>query len=280
MKIFIGMTVFWVAAMAGSNARAQTAEALIARGDYLVNGIAACGNCHSPQRPDGSLAGPPLSGGEALIQPAFTAYPPNLTPDADTGLGGWTEDQIITALREGRTPGGAILRPPMPVALYRSLSDRDAHAIAAYLRSLPPVKNKVPPSRYYRPVPPDYGGPAGSVADPNPTETVAYGHAQLGHCMECHTPRDGDGRQLTERYGAGGLALQGVFGAVASPNITPDAGSGIGRWTDDQLKMALTTGLRPNGSQIVSPMPWRYLATMKSGDALVAYLRTLKPVAN
>jgi mono/diheme cytochrome c family protein len=172
----------------------------------------------------------------------------------------------------------------MPVALYRSLSDRDAHAIAAYLRSLPPVKNKVPPSFYYRPVPPGYGGPAGSVADPNPTETVAYGHylAQLGHCMECHTRRDGDGRQLTELYGAGGLALQGVFGAVASPNITPDAGSAIGSWTDDQLKMALTTGLRPDGSQIVSPMPWRYLATMKSGDvdALVAYLRTLKPVAN
>jgi mono/diheme cytochrome c family protein len=284
MKLLIGMAVCWVAAVTSTNVAAQTAEALIRRGDYLVNGIAACGNCHSPQRPDGSLSGRPLSGGEALKQLAFVAYPPNLTPDVDTGLGAWTEDQIVTAVREGRVPTGAILRPPMPVAFYRSLSDRDARAIAAYLRSLPPAKNKVPTSQYYRPTPASYGGRVDAVAEPNPAEKVTYGHylAQLGHCMECHTPRDGGGRPQIERYGAGGLVLQGVFGAVVSQNITPDIDSGIGSWTDDELKTALTKGVRPDGSRIVPPMPWRYLATMTPNDvdALVAYLRILKPVAN
>jgi mono/diheme cytochrome c family protein len=102
------------------------AETLLERGSYLVNGIANCGNCHSPQQPDGTLSGPPLSGGMALVAPRFTAYPPNLTPDLETGLGRWTEEQIVTALREGRAPAGEMQRPPMPIALYRGISDRDA----------------------------------------------------------------------------------------------------------------------------------------------------------
>ncbi len=269
-------------AMLGEPALAET---LLERGSYLVNGIGVCGNCHSPQNPDGTLSGPALSGGKALIEPDFIAYPPNLTPDPETGLGKWTDEQIVTALREGHTPAGAVLRPPMPIPFYRSLSDRDAHAIAVYLRSLAPVNNQVPQSQYSHPTPTGFGGPVGAVPDPDPADKVAYGHylAQLGHCMACHTPRDATGHfDMAHRYGAGGHLLQGVFGAVVSQNITPDVNTGIGGWTDQQIKIALTKGMRPDGSLIVSPMPWRYLATLRNQDvdALIAYLRTLKPVVN
>lgn len=278
--MILGIVAISAAAVVG-----QPAETLLERGSYLVNGIAACGNCHSPQAPDGSLSGPALSGGKALIQPAFVAYPPNLTPDTETGLGEWTENQIVSALREGRTPADRMLRPPMPIAFYRGISDRDARAIAVYLQSLAPVKNKVPPSQYNRPTPAGYGGPVGAIPDPDPADKIAYGRylAQIGHCMECHTPRDAAGRPDAEhRYGAGGLVLRGVFGEIPSQNITPDVQTGIGGWTDQQIKDALTRGVRPDGSQLASPMPWLHLATMRAEDlgALVAYLRTLKPVTN
>jgi len=279
------MLVLFVAVTGTSATRhPASAETLLERGAYLVNGIGNCGNCHSPQEPDGTLSGPPLSGGKALLAKAFTAYPPNLTPDIETGLGRWTEDQIVTAIREGRRPDGTLLRPPMPVAFYRGMSDRDAHAIAVYLRSLQPVKSKVPDSHYSGPVPASYGGPVNGVPDPAPADRVAYGRylAQIGHCLLCHTPRDANEKpDIVHFAGAGGAIIRGVFGEIVSPNITPDTHTGIGTWSDQQIADALTKGVRPDGSQLASPMPWRYLSTLRQRDvdALVAYLRSLKPIA-
>ena len=267
------------------DAPSAIAETLLERGDYLVNGIANCGNCHSLHNPDGTLSGPALAGGDAIFGPGFTAYPPNLTPDRHTGLGGWTENQIVTALREGRTPTGRVIRPPMPVAFYRTMSDRDAHAIAAYLRSLTPVEHAVPASHYDPPLPSGYGPAVGSVPEPDHDGGVAYGSylVRMGHCMLCHTPLDAQGRpDVAHRSGAGGLVLRGAFGAIVAPNITPDVTSGIGGWTDQQIKDALIRGMRPDGSLLAPPMPWRYLATMRGQDidAIVAYLRTLQPIAS
>ncbi|MGO4725069.1 MULTISPECIES: c-type cytochrome [unclassified Inquilinus] len=276
-------TVVFAALFAAAAALIQpsAAETPVERGRYLVNGIASCGNCHSPQQPEGTVSGPPLSGGNAIASPAFTAYPPNLTPDRDTGLGSWTADQIVTAIREGVTPDGKVLRPPMPVAFYRGMSDRDAYAIAAYLQSLAPVRNQVPASSYRQPTPPGYGGPVGAIPDPDPSDKVAYGHylAQMGHCMLCHTPRDANGRIDTSLLGAGGVPVGDA--GIITPNITPDPKFGIGAWTDGQIADALTKGVRPDGSHLAPPMPWPYLATMSDQDigAITAYLRTLKPIA-
>jgi mono/diheme cytochrome c family protein len=142
------------------------------------------------------------------------------------------------------------------------------------------VKSETLPSEYSIPTPDGYGESVGVIPDPDMSDKVAYGHylVQLGHCMLCHTPRDASGRPDL----AGGAVMRGVFGEIVSPNITPDVRFGIGGWTDQQIKDALIKGRRPDGSVLASPMPWRYLATMRDEDidAIVAYLRTITPIGN
>ncbi len=223
------------------------------RGAYLVEGIANCGNCHAPQEPSGAVPFTPLSGGPAISSPVFTAYPPNITPDRETGIGGWTEDQLITALREGHTPAGTTLRPPMPVPFYRVMSDDDAHAIAAYILSRQPVSHRSPPPQYKFAAPASYGPPVGHVAAPTRGATIAYGAylASMGHCMLCHTPVGPDGqRDYAHQLGAGGLAMDGSFGHIVSANITPDKETGIGTWSDADITRVLTTGERPDGRRL------------------------------
>jgi mono/diheme cytochrome c family protein len=261
------------------------AETPLERGAYLVEGIANCGNCHSPQEPSGSVPLTPLSGGPAIVSPVFTAYPPNITPDPSTGIGTLTEEQLVTALREGRTPDGRILRPPMPVPFYRGISDEDVHAIAAYVLSRPAVEARTPAPQYKIAAPASYGPPVGHVVAPPREDQVAYGAylGSMGHCMLCHTPLSASGqRDFAHRLGAGGFVMDGVFSRVVSANITPDKETGIGTWTDADIARALTTGGRPDGRRLASPMPVAYLARLNADDrtALIAWLRSLPPISN
>ena len=256
-------------------AAARAGEDPVARGAYLVNGIAGCGNCHAPQAPAGPAPDAPLSGGPAQLSPVFTAYPPNITPDRATGIGAWSESQIVTTLREGRTPDGRTLRPPMPIPFYRRMSDADARAIAAYLRSLPSVESRVPVSDYKVPTPRDYGPPLSSVAAPPRSDAVAYGAylGALGHCMQCHTPVGANGqRDYVHRLGAGGLRLDGVFGSRVSANITADRETGIGSWSDEEVKAAIRDGVRPDGRRLAAPMPTYYLRSLEPADGNVKNL--------
>ena len=124
---------------------ALSPEAKVARGKYMV-AIAGCIDCHTP----GSLYGAPdtsrmLSGSElGWTGPWGTSYPANLTPDSTTGIGTYTEDDIVTAFRTGHKKSGAPILPPMPWPMYASFTDEDAYAIAAYLKTLPPVVHAVP----------------------------------------------------------------------------------------------------------------------------------------
>jgi len=137
------------AQQASTTPAAMTAEEKLARGRYLV-AISGCADCHTP----GTLWGAPdttrsLSGSEmGWVGPWGVAYAANLTPDS-TGLGAWSEEQIVTAIRTGNRPDGRQLAPIMPWMNLAHLTDEDAHAIAAYLKSLPPVVHRVP-----SPVPP------------------------------------------------------------------------------------------------------------------------------
>jgi len=121
-------------------------DAQVQRGKYLVS-VTGCSDCHTP----GGMLGQPdmaryLGGSDVgFAIPGVGIYVgPNLTSDKDTGLGGWSDDQVITALRTGKRPDGRMLSEVMPFPGFAHLTDDDAHAIVAFLKSLPPVKNKVP----------------------------------------------------------------------------------------------------------------------------------------
>lgn len=267
-------------ALAGPAHAAGASQALVDRGRYLVNGIAACGNCHTQKGPQGPLPGMDLAGGLPLQEKQFTAFSSNITPDAETGIGKWTDAQIIRALREGRRPDDSVIGPPMPIALYRGISDADARAIVAYLRSVPAVKHIAPKSNYRAPLPTSYGPPLKRVAEVPRSNKLAYGRylaGPLGHCMECHSAPKADGSgDLEGGLGAGGMVFHGPWGESTATNLTPTA---LGKWTDDEIKRVITTGKRPDGKQLKPPMGMAYYANMSAADldALVAYLRSLPP---
>lgn len=132
------------AALSGSDPAEERSRAL-ERGRYLVT-IMDCGGCHTP----GALAGEPersraLAGSSiGFGSPFGVVYPPNLTPDEQTGMGGWSEDEIVAAVTQGRRPDGRALAPVMPWPMYSALTGEDARAIAAYLKSLAPISNRTP----------------------------------------------------------------------------------------------------------------------------------------
>lgn len=262
------------------------AETPVERGDYLVNAIMACGNCHTPMGPQGPLPGMELAGGTVFDEKPSTARAPNITQDRDTGIGSWTDAQIAKAVREGIRPDGSLIGPPMPFELYRGISDVDLAAVIAYLRTVKPVANKVAKSEYRMPLPPAYGPPVASVPDVPRTDKVKYGAylaGPLGHCIECHTPMLASGhRDYDKATGAGGFELRGPWGLAIAANITPHRDTGIGKWSDAQIKRAITKGIRADGSPLNPPMGYAYYARLTNADldALVAYLRALKPVNN
>lgn len=256
-------------------------ETPLERGKYLMDTIVACGNCHTPQGPNGPEAGKELAGGTLFDEAFGKAYAPNITPDAETGIGKWTDAQIIAAIREGKRPDGSIIGPPMPIALYRGMSDRDVKAVVAYLRTVKPVSNKVAKSTYKVPLPPSYGPPVTKVTAPSPSDKVKYGAylaGPAGHCIECHSsPNDKGIPDFKSKAGGGGLSFNGPWGTSYAANITP---TGIGKWSDAAVKAAITTGVRPDGTRLKPPMAFHYYKGIKPRDidAIVAYLRTLKPL--
>jgi mono/diheme cytochrome c family protein len=271
-----------VIGIALGHARAETA---LERGAYLVQGIAACGECHTPRDAEGRhIAAMEMAGGYQFdLMPLGKPVAANLTPDKETGIGAWTDAQIIAAIREGKRPDGTTIGPPMPIPFYRQISDGDVQAIVAYLRALPPVRNPVAKSVYERPLPPSYGPPVTSVPEVMPSDKIAYGAylaGPLGHCMECHTPVD-KGRLDMTRLGAGGREFKRDGGVIVSANLTPDKTDGIATWSDEAVKDAMTKNIRPDRTPLIPFMPTGWFARISEPDldAIVAYLRSLKPVA-
>lgn len=268
--------------LAAAPAWAQTP---LERGRYLVETIAACGNCHTPKGPGGEIAGKKLAGGFIIREEFGEAVTPNITLDPETGIGRWTDEQIVRAIREGKRPDGRTLGPPMPYRLYRDLSDSDVKAIIAYLRTVTPVKNVVAPSRYTRPIPESYGSPVGFVPDVPRTDPVRYGAYLVGpvaHCLHCHTPRQPDDNFVPGTLGSGGYGFRGPFGRSYAANLTSDPDTGIGRWSDGEV-IASIYGARRHGGRVLPPMPTRYYAaglTEADARAIVAYLRSLPAIKN
>lgn len=264
--------------MTGLATTSASAETLLERGTYLMQSIVACGNCHTPKGPNGEIPGMELAGMSPFEKtPAFDANAPNITQDKETGIGSWTDAQIIASIREGKRPDGSIIGPPMPIGLYRGLSDWDVQAIVAYLRTVKPVKNEIPKSVYRIPLPPAYGPPVTSVPSVSPDDRVAYGAylaGPAGHCIECHSPLGKKGPDIANNLGAGGFEFHGPWGVSVSTNITP---TGLANKSYTEIRQMITTGTRADGSKMLPPMAYPYYANIKEEDlrAIVAYLRTL-----
>ena len=272
-------TVAWPATV-------EAQDALVKRGAYLVNGPVACSNCHATRAPDFSiLPGMDFAGGFKLHDPAFDVYVANITPDKETGIGDWSDAEIIRAIREGKNKEGKIIFPPMPVPTYNNMSDDDVKAIVAYLHTLKPVHHEVPESKYNIPqqaMPPAKGLPA-----PPSTDKLAYGGYivnALAHCFECHTAPDEHGApDFAHHLGAGGFSIELAPGTVVkTANITSDPETGIGKWSDADIKKALTEAVTPTGGHLSPPMPYAFFKTMTADDldAVVAYVRTIPPIKN
>jgi mono/diheme cytochrome c family protein len=273
----------WMAtlvALASAMAGAAHAESQLERGSYLVNTIMTCGNCHSPKGPPAAVAGKDFSGGMRFNVPgAFDVTAPNITPDKATGIGTWSAADIKRLLLTGKRPDGTSIAV-MPTGFYGILRPSDLDAIVMYIRSVKPVSNKVPDPIYKIALKQEVVPWAEKPINPaDLTDKVKRGFylATIGHCMECHTPREKGQLDLQNRMGAGGQQFLGPWGISVSRNITSSKTKGLGAWTDAEIKRALTQGIDKDGRKLDPPMGFQYYAHMTDDDLgdLIAWLRTV-----
>lgn len=260
---------------------------LVTRGEYIVRSVAVCGHCHAqdPRNPDG-----PLSGGMAFRNWRLgTVRASNLTSDPATGLGAWSEAEIMRAVRNGLDRHGRVLAPVMPYAWFSGMSERDALAVARYLRTLEPVRNVVRQEHNLI-----YAIGEALLLEPEAAEqpiaparapTAEYGQYLALHvalCADCHTPREGlRNTPDMERLFAG--TADPPDGFPANPrNITPDHSTGIGAWSEQDFVRTLRTGVTPEGRELHPFMPWHQYRRMDEDDlrAIYRYLRTVRPIVN
>jgi mono/diheme cytochrome c family protein len=253
------------------------------RGEYLAK-AGGCVGCHTEAR-EGAT---PFAGGRALKTPFGTFYGPNITPHPQAGIGRWSEADFARALHEGARPDGAHYYPAFPYTSFTRIADADVRDLWAYMRSLPPSAQ---PSR-----PHELGllyrarftlgiwkwlffEPGRFVADSQKSASVnrgAYLVQALGHCGECHTPRNFLGGTKKDRFLAGGKLPDGG----SAPNLTPTR---LKDWSDAELRDVLSSGLLPDGDVLGETMGevvrnTTSQLTPQDLAALIAYLRSLPPL--
>jgi len=278
---------------------------LQARGTYLVENVLLCLNCHSER--DWSLYGappaPPLGAGRKCLDeggqtPGLNdagSFPGticfrNITSDRATGIGAWTDGEIMRAVREGIHKDGQALFPIMPYFIYRSLADDDLKAVVAYLRRLEPVTNAQPETKINFPVnllirstPQPVTAP---VERPAASETIAYGQylSTIARCEFCHTPKQGrNAEPIPGRAFAGGGSFWVGGREILSTNLTPHA-SGIGSWSREDFVVTFKQHESPKAvtQSENSIMSWASYANMTESDlgAIYDFLMTVPPVAS
>ena len=313
LKVVGGIVLVVLALVAGAltwlslkkpAARAASAETIevtpgrMARGKYLVENVASCLDCHSDHSNGYAFPIKPGTEGQGgYIFDKQIGFPgvvaaQNITSDPETGLGKWSDGEILRAMREGIDRKGDALFPMMPYEHYRYMSDEDAKSIVVYLRTLAPIRNQVPPKHLDFPVnfiakfiPKPLGG---AVTAPDPkTAHLEYGHylARIGGCYECHTPHDEHNALVETRPFAGGWEMKGPWGRVFTANITPAPHTFMGQATKEQFIgrfrsfagfNASNAPAAPKGMNTV--MPWLAFAHLTDDDlgAIYDYLKTVK----
>jgi hypothetical protein len=290
--------------------------ALVMRGDYLVNHVAACPDCHTPRTMTGApdttkfLAGSATPFADIQLDPMNPdatkgkIYVKNLTPDMTTGLGSWTDQQIKDAFLNGTDKDGKPLFYIMPYFVFHNMTSQDADAIVAYIRSIKAVANAIPadqplPFPFPMPVPAFDAAkiPDTTLAKTDPNYAAAekgrYLAGNVGICMECHTEHNMAPPILKETALFGGnnsfpsasLGLPPAYPMVIySANITPDD-SGIKGWVAADVAKVLATGVNKAGQPLCPPMPFGPMGafgglTDEDRTNIGLYITSLPPVAN
>lgn len=267
-------------ALAAATGLAQAQSALVKRGDYLVNTVMTCGNCHTPKGPNGDIMDKAFSGGLSWDEPPFKVTAPNITQDKETGIGIWSAADIKKLLRTGVRPNGVAIATIMPTGFYGIITEHDMDAIVAYVRAIKPIKNKVPDPIYKMPqVRQIFPGAEKAYTESMFKNKLKHGFylATIGHCMECHTPMVKGQRDWAKDLGRGGFQFPGPWGVSVSRNITGSKTVGLGSWTDAQIKHVITSGVDKDGNHLKPPMGFPYYARMTDGDLndVIAWLRTV-----
>ncbi|MDJ0927742.1 MAG: cytochrome C [Gammaproteobacteria bacterium] len=284
--------------------RVEVTPELLERGDYLVNHVLLCNDCHSER--DWTLysgpAKPPLGAGRPCLVKESKAvginfgtpgFPGrlcirNITPDVETGIGAWTDGEILRAMREGISRDGEALFPIMPWFMYQEMSDEDAAAVIAYLRAQPPVRSFRPDRQLdfplniiYRFYPRTVDMP---VRAPPRSDTVAYGRylGEIARCEFCHTARvRGRVDPLPDRLYSGGVPFTMGTRTQYSMNLTPHP-TGLGNWTKEMFiaRFRVHTEPFPVTEEQNSEMDWVAFSGMTDADlgAIWDYLATLPPL--
>ena len=270
-------------------AAAQGSPADISRGKYVFGATGGCG-CHTVK------GQPANAGGRRYDGPFGTVYSSNITPDRETGIGAWTDEQLVTAIRLGRRPNGERLLPVHPYTVFNGMTAEDLRTVVAFLRTVQPVKRANQPKRITVPLFESVFLPAWLAAfaprETPPTTAPAAGAARgeylvraVGHCGECHTPRTVTMATDNSRFLAGNP--NGPEDA-AVPNITPDAATGLGQWSAEDIAEYLGTGNKPDGdvagglmAEVIEGTLAGYKDLTKADRLAIAqYLKSIPAVSN
>jgi mono/diheme cytochrome c family protein len=271
-------------------AAAQPSQAELARGKYIFGATGGCG-CHT----EPGKGKPVNAGGRRIDAPFGTIYSTNITPDRETGIGTWTDEQIITATRLGRRPNGERVVPVHPFMAFNGMAEADVRALVTYLRTLPPVKRQNQPKRITVPLFESVFLPAWLAAfavretppPVAPTSGLARGEylvKAVAHCGECHTPRGATQAVDSSRFLAGNP--KGPENSEV-PNITPDPQTGL-KWSVEEIADYLESGNKPDGDVvggIMGEVIYGNVAgykdmTKADRTAIAQYIKSIPPVRN
>jgi mono/diheme cytochrome c family protein len=270
---------------------AQADKDLVTQGQYL---FALAGGCACHTVPKETYH----SGGRAFPIPSGKVFSTNITPEKETGLGDWSDQQIHDAMRAGIRRDGSRLLPVMPYEAYSGMAGQDLKALIAYMRSLKPVKKATPELETWVPLVRQLGTPLyvkafaqfSDSAAQAPKGGLERGRYLVNHvsiCGDCHTPRNSLGVVNRSQYLAGASAKQGPLGEEV-PNITPDKETGIGDWKREDIAELLLTGTKPDFDNVQGLMYEVIQGTshgykdMRREDALAIaeYLKSIPPIKN
>lgn len=259
---------------------AQAAADLVKRGEYLTR-AGDCVACHTADKSR------PFAGGLPISTPFGTIYSPNITSDADTGIGRWTDADFLRAMHEGIGKDGERLYPAFPYAEFTKVRSDDVLAIRAYLNTLAPIHYTPPANKLSFPFNQRWLMTFWNMFNfhegrfvPDPKQSAewnrgAYLIEGLGHCQECHTPRNiTQGLKTSDRFSGATISGWRAF------NITPDVNAGIGGWSDDDIAQYLSTGVAHGHANAAGPMAdvvqnsTQYMSP-EDLRSMVAYLRSL-----